>query len=148
MQVGGKSDEMGWGVYEACRQQGAIIQTGHEHSYSRTKTLTNITAQTVDPACSGANSLCVGAGRTFVNVVGLGGNSVRDQLRCLPATPPYGCNGEWASLYTNQQLNGTPASSAYGVQFITFNAGAPKVATGYFKNIAGQTIDTFTITHD
>jgi hypothetical protein len=142
MQVGGKGDEMGWEVYETCRQQGAIIQTGHEHSYSRTKTLTNMTQQVVDSSCSSAGSLCVGGGRTFVNVVGLGGNSVRDQLRCLPSAPPYGCNGEWASMYTNQQ------GGAFGAQFIVFNSGAPKAATGYFKNVNGQTVDTFTIAHD
>ena len=142
MQVGGKGDEMGWDVYETCRAQGAIIQTGHEHSYSRTKTLTNMTAQTIDSSCSSAGSLCVGPGRTFANVVGLGGNSVRDQQRCLPATPPYGCNGVWASIYTSNQ------SATYGAQFITFNAGDPKLATGYFKNINGAVVDNFTITHD
>jgi hypothetical protein len=76
------------------------------------------------------------------NVVGLGGNSVRDQGRCLPSTPPYGCKGEWVPIYTNQQ------SATYGAQFIVFNAGSPKAANGYFKNVNGQTIDTFTITHD
>jgi hypothetical protein len=142
MQIGGKGDEMGWDVYETCRAQGAIIQTGHEHSYERTKTLTNFASQTVDSSCNGASSLCVGPGRTFSSVVGLGGNSVRDQSRCLPSTYPYGCNGEWAFIYTNQQ------SATHGAQFITFNAGSAKVATGYFKNINGQTVDTFTITHD
>jgi hypothetical protein len=83
MQVGGKGDEMGWNVYETCRQQGAIIQTGHEHSYERTKTLTNMASQVVDASCASASVLCVGAGRTFTSVVGLGGNSVRDQTRCL-----------------------------------------------------------------
>ncbi|HET9955915.1 MAG TPA: DNRLRE domain-containing protein [Polyangiaceae bacterium] len=142
LQVGSKTDEMGWAVYEACRQQGAIIQTGHEHSYSRTKTLTSMTNQTVDSTCASASSLCVGAGRTFANVVGLGGNSIRPQSRCTPFTPPYGCNGEWASIYTSDQ------GATHGAQFIVFSAGADKVATGYFKNINGQTVDTFTITHD
>lgn len=142
MQVGGKGDEMGWDVYETCRQQGAIIETGHEHSYERTKTLTSMTNQTVDSTCSSATSLCVGAGRTFANVVGLGGNSVRDQQRCLPTTPPYGCKGEWAFIYTSNQ------SATHGAQFITFNDTGPKHASGYFKNIAGTTVDTFSITHD
>ncbi|MGC4095316.1 MAG: DNRLRE domain-containing protein [Polyangiaceae bacterium] len=142
MQIGGKGDEMGWDVYETCRNAGAIIQTGHEHSYERTKTLTNFASQTVDSTCSSPSSLCVGAGRTFASVVGLGGNSVRDQTRCLPSTYPYGCNGEWAFIYTNQQ------SATHGVQFITFNDTGPKHATGYFKNINGTTVDTFTITHD
>ena len=142
MQVGGKTNEMGWDVYETCRQQGAIIQTGHEHSYERTRTLTSVSSQIVDSTCSSPSNLCVGPGRTFVNVVGLGGNSVRTQARCLPTTFPYGCNGEWAFIYTSDQ------GATHGAQFITFNAGAPKVASGYFKNINGQTVDTFTITHD
>ena len=142
MQVGGKTDEMGWDVYETCRQQGAIIETGHEHSYERTKTLTSMSSQIVDSTCSSAGSLCVGPGRTFANVVGLGGNSVRNQQRCLPTTPPYGCNGEWAFIYASDQ------SATLGAQFIVFNAGAPNVATGYFKNVNGQIVDQFTITHD
>jgi hypothetical protein len=142
MQIGGKGDEMGWDVYETCRRQGAIIETGHEHSYERTRTLVNTSSQTVDSTCGGAVDLCVGPGRTFVNVVGLGGNSVRDQSRCLPATFPYGCNGEWAFVYTSNQ------NATSGAQFITFNAGNPLKATGYFKTITGQTVDTFTITHD
>lgn len=142
MQIGGKGNEMGWDVYETCRQQGAIIQTGHEHSYERTKTLTSMTNQTVDTACSGANNLCVGPGRTFASVVGLGGNSIRGQSRCLPATAPYGCNGEWAFIYTSNQ------SAVNGAQFIVFNDTGPKHASGYFKNVNGATVDTFTITHD
>jgi hypothetical protein len=141
LQVGDKSDEMGWDVYETCRRLGAIVQTGHEHSYSRTKTLSNIQTQTVDPSCGNPAQLCVGLGRTFVNVVGLGGNSVRDQTRCLPATAPYGCNGEWASIYTVNQ-NAIP-----GAQFITFNAGDPRRAVGYFKNVTGTVMDNFTISY-
>jgi hypothetical protein len=143
MQVGSKANEMGWEVYETCRQLGAIIETGHEHSYSRTRTLSSTSSQTIAPGCTGANSLCVGPGRTFVNVVGLGGNSVRSQTRCLPASPPYGCNGLWGSIYASNQ------GATYGAQFITFNVGgAPKQATGYFKNVNGVVVDTFSITHD
>jgi hypothetical protein len=132
---------MGWDVYDTCRRMGAIVETGHEHSYSRTKTLTNIQTQTVDSACSSATELCVGLGRTFVSVVGLGGNSVRDQTRCLPATPPYGCKGEWGLIYTANQ------SAVSGAQFISFNAGDPRRAVGYFKNVSGQVVDNFTITY-
>jgi len=49
--------------------------------------------------------------------------------------PPYGCSGEWASISTINQ------GAALGAQFITFNAGDPKEALGYFKNVNGQTID-------
>jgi len=96
----------------------------------------------VDSTCSSADHLCLGPGRTFVNVVGLGGNSVRAQSRCLPTTFPYGCNGEWAFIYTSDQ------SATHGAQFMVFNDGSPNAATGYFKNVEGQTVDAFTITHD
>ena len=40
-------------------------------------------------------------------------------------------------------------SAKFGAQFITFNVGGnPKKANGYFKDIAGNTIDTFSITAD
>lgn len=32
MQTGGKIDETGWGVYDTCRERGAMIATGHEVS--------------------------------------------------------------------------------------------------------------------
>lgn len=141
MQVGGKGNNMGWEVYENCRTHGGIIATGHEHSYSRTKTLSNMQNQTVDATCPQPDNLCVEQGKTFVFVSGLGGKSIRDQQRCLPATPPYGCNGEWASIYTSNQ------NAQYGALFIEFHVdGDPAKARGYFKDIDGQTVDQFTIT--
>ena len=144
MQVGGKSDSMGWDVYENCRQQGAIITTAHEHSYERTKTLTNMTLQTVDPTCSEPGALCVDPGRTFAFVSGAGGSGLlRDQERCLPSTYPYGCSGEWASIYTNTQTDGLDRA---GALFIIFNVdGNPNKAHGYFKNTLGEIIDEFDI---
>ncbi len=140
MQVGGKSDQMGWDVYNNCLNLGAIIATGHEHSYSRTRTLTSAQSQIVDVDCPEANSLCVEPGKTFVFVSGLGGNSIRDQSRCLPATFPYGCNQEWASIYSSNQ------GADYGALFITFNVdGNPYKAHGYFKDINGAVIDEFDV---
>ena len=143
MQVGGKDDDMGWGVYEACKNHGAIIATGHEHSYERTKTLTNLSNQTIDPKFPDPNHLVVGPGRSFAFVSGLGGDSIREQKRCLPISPPYGCKGEWAKIYTSNQ------AAQYGVLFITFNVNHdPTKAHGYFKNIHGQIVDEFDISKD
>jgi hypothetical protein len=140
MQVGGKDDDMGWAVYENCRENGAIIATAHEHSYHRTKALTSMQNQAVDTSCPDPNHVCVGLGRTFVFVSGLGGKSIRDQERCLPTTYPYGCNGEWAMIYTSDQ------GANYGALFITFHVdGDPYKAHGYFKNISGQIVDEFDI---
>jgi hypothetical protein len=143
MQIGGKGDEQGWESYENCRQGGAIVATGHEHSYERTKTLTSTTNQTVDGSCNDANNVCVGPNRTFVFVSGLGGNSIRDQQRCLPITAPYGCKGEWAKIYASNQ------NAKYGALFIDFNIdGNPKKARGTFKAVGGAVVDQFTILKD
>jgi Calcineurin-like phosphoesterase len=143
MQVGGKGNEMGWDVYENCRKAGAIMVAGHEHSYERTKTLTSMQNQTVDSSCSDPGSLCLGPGRAFAAVAGLGGNSIRDQQRCTPSSYPYGCNGEWAFIYTNNQ------NADYGAMFIDFYVnGDPKKAHGYFKNVNNQTVDEFDIAKD
>ena len=141
MQVGGKGNEVGWGAYDACRQGGAIIATAHEHSYERTKTLTSTTNQVVDPAWTNPNEVRVAEGSTFAFVSGLGGQSIRDQLRCTPTNYPYGCNGEWASIYTISQ------GAQSGALFCEFNVnGQEDKATCYFKNTSGQIVDTFNIT--
>ena len=145
MQVGGKLDETGWGVYEAARRGGAIIATGHEHSYSRTHLLASMSRQIVastdntlvlsrdNPA-----TLLTDEGRSFVFVSGLGGESIRNQQRCLPTTPPYGCKGEWASIYTSDQ------NAAFGALFGTFNyLGDPTLARFYFKDVTGSVADEF-----
>ena len=143
LQTGTKLNEVGWGPYEACREGSAIIATGHEHSYQRTRTLSNMTARTVDSAWPAADTLRVGGGSTFALVSGLGGRDARDQDRCLPSSPPFGCNGEWAEIYTSDQ------GATSGATFITFHVGGdPYKAEGYFKNIGGTVIDSFTITRD
>lgn len=143
MQVGSKGDEAGWPVYEACRQMGALIMTGHEHSYHRTKTMTNIQSQIIDPTCSDPSQECVSPGKTFVVVSGLGGRDMRNQDKCLPATYPYGCNGLWSKIYTSNQTNG---AQKFGALFIIFNyQGSPTKAHAYFKNTNGEIIDQFDI---
>lgn len=143
MQTGGKADDVGWGPYEECRKGGAFIVTGHEHSYSRTKTLRDMSRQTVDLLWSDPGMLRVGANSSFVAVAGLGGKSIRSQNRCLPTTYPYGCNEEWASIYTSDQ------GAEYGVLFIEFNVdGDARKANGYFKNVNGEIVDEFTVTAD
>lgn len=154
MQVGAKTDEMGWAVYENCLNLSAIIATAHEHSYERTKTLTSMKNQTVDltqhPPAGGvpgnSDALIVKPGASFAFVSALGGFSMRDQQRCLPATYPYGCNYEWASIYTQNQTN---TVSHFGALFIEFHVdGDPYKARGYFKTTTGEVIDSFEITAD
>lgn len=152
LQVGGKSDEMGYTVFETCRNQGAVIINGHEHTYHRTKTLSSFTNQTIASNCTSSTSLCVGPTRSWLAVVGTGGIGLRDQVRCAPtaSTPPYPSLNTsdascpiWASIYTNNQ------GAQYGALFVTFNVdGNPRKGNVYFKNVSGQVIDSFSFIYD
>jgi predicted phosphodiesterase len=139
MQLGEKGDQMGWEVYETCRENGAIIATAHEHSYHRTRTLSSMQNQTVDDRCGERDQVCVGPGRTFAFVSGLGGHSIRHQARCLPAEYPYGCNQEWAFVYARDQ------GAGFGALFLEFNPGDPRRARGYFKNVRDEVVEEFTV---
>lgn len=74
---------------------------------------------------------------------GLGGQSIRPQLLCLPASYPYGCKQEWGFIYTSNQ------NAKYGALFVDFNVGGDaKKAHGYFKTVDNQTVDEFDIVKD
>jgi predicted phosphodiesterase len=122
--VGPKSDEMGWPIYENCRSAGAIVAQGHSHTYSRSKTITADQTQTVDPTCSDPFALCVGPGKHFFFDSSLGGTD----MRTLENTN----HTYWASTY----------ASDFGALFIEFYVdNDPKKATGYFKTVGGTIID-------
>lgn len=137
MQVGGKTDETGWGVYEEARKGGAIIATAHEHSYSRTHLLGSMSNQTV---ASTSNILSLTKGKSFAFVSGLGGNSARPQS--------IG-GGWWASVYASTCLNGDPVcqpNAAAGALFGVFNVdGQPNKALFYFKDVNGRVVDSFVV---
>ena len=141
MQVGSMEDDAGWLVYEECRIGGAIIATAHEHSYERTRTLSNMQNQIIDPDWSDPNNVRVSEGSSFVFVSGLAGKSIRDQDRCLPIDFPYGCNDMWASIYTSDQ------GANFGALFCSFNVeGHQDRAYCYFKDIEGNIHDEFNVT--
>ena len=137
MQTGGKRDDTGWEVYEEARKAGAIIATGHEHVYSRTHLLSNISSPFV---ASASDVLPVEAGKTFVFVSGAGGRSMREQRRAAPW---------WARVYAKRCLaadRSCVAGSAPGVLFATFHVdGQPNKALFYFKTIDGKVLDRFTV---
>ncbi|MBI4396206.1 MAG: metallophosphoesterase [Elusimicrobia bacterium] len=140
MQVGKKENEASWEPYKAALEGGAIIATAHEHSYERTKTLVDMESPRVDPLWPDPHRLRVGPGATFAFVSGLGGKDIRSQTRCLPADPPYGCQGEWGKIYTSNH------GAKHGVLFITFHVdGDPRKARGEYVNIDHELIDSFTI---
>lgn len=131
MQVGGKTDEVGWDAYEACREAGAIIATAHEHSYSRTYLMSDFRNQRVVHTES---TMTLKPGETFAFVSGLGGNSIRNQDAELYLNP------WWASIYTADQ------NANYGALFCTFNyQGDARRAHCYFKDIDGRVPDQFDV---
>jgi hypothetical protein len=135
MQVESKTDDTGWDVYEESRIGGAIVATGHDHSYARTHLLSSFQNQTV---ASTSNTLILASdnpitpsdeGRSFAFVSGLGGESIYSQTRS---------GAWWASIYTSSQ------GAAYGALFGVFNyQGNPRLAHFYFKNINGTIVDDF-----
>jgi len=134
LQAGGKGNEVGFAPYEACRQHGAIIVNGHEHSYSRTKNLVDMVTQAVDTTVTSDASVKVAPGSTFVIVAGMGGQC------CRTGNPTA---GYWAAVRTSTSAT----KGANGALFITFNVGGdPKKATAYYKSTSGTILDEFTIT--
>jgi predicted phosphodiesterase len=123
MNVGDKHDETGWAVYEACRRHGALIVTGHSHTYSRTHPLSDMERQTVSAISA---EIPVGKGSTIAVVSGLGGNH-RDPVEKERLGP------WWAAVYADE----------YGALFCDF--GAESSAACYFKDIRGRVIDRFSL---
>ena len=131
MQIASKTNEVGWAAYEACRLGGAIIATGHDHSYARTHLMASLETQTI---ASTSNTLQVEDGKTFAFVSGLGGisHSIQDSAR---AASPW-----WAAVY------GSPQGANYGALFCAFNeSGVINQAHCYFKDIDGVIADEFDI---
>ncbi|WP_437907328.1 DNRLRE domain-containing protein [Sorangium sp. So ce327] len=146
MQVGTKGNEVGWSAYQECMNAGAIVSTGHEHSYSRTLTLTDVGNAATGHGKTGAYDLVeLGPSRNFVFVSGLAGVGIRDY-----AAASHDDDTWWASYYAgnkwkknNVVMSGT---AAYGALFIRFHVGGdPKRATAYFKDVNGRLADEFTI---
>ena len=166
MQAGGKRDDTGWGVYRDCQAAGAIIATGHEHSYSRSYTLTDLGNEAAGHGATGSpERMVLGKDKTFVLVSGLGGKSGRD----------YHCEQHeddtwWASVFARnywlangvvkekncttmdpdgKQYARTVREYADGALFITFNPGGQtRLARGEFLTVEGERIDEFEIVNE
>ena len=131
MQVGGKRDEVGWEPYEECRRGGAIIATGHEHSYSRTHLMDSFETQSI---ASTSTTVRITRGNSFAFVSGLGGISIRGQDDQLAAKP------WWAAVHTSAQ------GADFGALFCTFNHKAVENRGHcYFKDLNGVIADEFEV---
>ena len=132
MQVGGKRDTVGWEPYEECRKAGAMIATGHEHSYSRTHLLDNFETQSI---AATSDVLNIDRGKSFAFVSGIAGHSIRGQDDRLAGKP------WWASVYTSEQ------GADFGALFCVLNyvgvEGVENLGYCYFKDLSGVIADAF-----
>jgi len=148
LQLTDKGDETGFGVYNLCSSEGALIVTGHSHAYGRTHGLRDVSALEVTDDCETTirnfdnrnddNDICVYDlfdEQSIVAVVGLGGKDTQEtgvelneELRGAP---------HWASTYNEQS----------GALFCVYNyEGFEHLAYCYFKTISGRVIDEFYFT--
>ncbi len=157
MQIGGKGNEVGWKAYQVCQNGGAIVMTGHEHSYARTKTLTALGDRAKGHGAVGDPAeLIVKAGAlgsTFVVVSGLGGVGIRDYEASRHDDDTWWAS-YWAATTSTTDSDGAHLKNGtklktkpgFGATFVTFHVdGDPKKARGYFKSTGGVEIDRFEI---
>ncbi len=82
-QLENKSNDVGYQLFEACRNMGAIIINGHSHTYARTHLMSNFENHTISD--SGSN-LTINDGEVFLTVSGVAGQSPRN---CNPDRGGY-----------------------------------------------------------
>ncbi|MBI1294517.1 hypothetical protein GC175_06125, partial [bacterium] len=161
-QPGNKINERLWAEYQTCQDNGAMITSGHEHSYARTLTFNEpVHADGQHTTFGNAETMWVEAGspgKNFVVVSGLGGHSKRAYRADMHDDDSW-----WATLYTADRycrnnctnpVTGVQDRSAdiagynytYGALFVTYYVdGDPYKARAYFKTIDGNIIDSFEI---
>jgi len=129
-QVGDKPTTVSLELYETCLRHGAIVATGHEHSYGRTHLMSSFQDYVV---VNQSNTLMVSEGNSFVFCQGLGGRDIRD----------YSGNEDedwWASTAAGDD------QVSYGALKCTFNVGGNLGSgTCFFDDIRGRLWDTFQI---
>ncbi|MES1913355.1 MAG: hypothetical protein MHM6MM_005546 [Cercozoa sp. M6MM] len=130
MQVGSKPDEVGWSVYETCRQHGALVATGHEHSYARTHMMSSFKDQIVS---QDTERMILRNGESICWCAGTAGRGVR-QCKSNREQNPW-----WAS-YGCRQVE----DFKQGALFCTFNYGGLETrALCEYKDYTGKQWDQF-----
>lgn len=145
MQVGDKSDETGYNVYNLCSEEGSLTVTGHNHAYGRSHALGDVSQQEVTDECENKlDGLCIYDlydGQSIVStapfllitsqvaVVGLGGRDTEHPLNEEISVMPH-----WAKAFTGES----------GALFCKYNyKGQANLAYCYFKSIKGTIVDEF-----
>lgn len=134
-QLGNKGTEAQIFLYDTCRRMGALIHTGHEHSYARTHLMSSFEDFTVADTSS---QLTISEGESVAWVSAVGGQSER------PCTDNSNLNPWWGqALCTNIEPPLIP-----GALFCNFNpeGNGEDMAYCWFEQIDGQIRDNFNLT--
>lgn len=139
-----ENDNLGLNYYELCKNAGAIIITGYDQAYARTKLLTSL-----DPVINSQYDMLLDDG-SVVFISGLGGHG-SDKFDCTL----HNDDDWWHTIFTpNYYLNEGDSSVkscdsdvvsefAPGVLFITFNYEQdPNQAKAQFITIEDEIIDS------
>ena len=157
-QTGDKRDETGYDVYDVCRRHGALIFTGHEHSYSRTRLMSNFFTKqmvpTADTTSMGDNNnnnhyqhMDIKPGQTFAAVIGTGGYGIRPWRDGLEKNPWWAVT---ASADNGLQYGamlcefGGPSAAGGGASGV--GQGKAARAECRYQDINGRVWDQFSLT--
>lgn len=121
-QLGSESTEVSLDMYNTCIKEGAIVMTGHNHSYGRTKPIRDAETKSV------SSSYDLRKGKTMIFVNGVGGRGL------YSGNDEYRRNGWWDVAYTGTS---TPRAEHGGVicTFETNGHGNCKYIAGYSRKV-------------
>ncbi len=133
-QLGDKPTEADIILYDTCRRSGAIILTGHEHSYARTHLMSDFENRVV---VNQNSTMTISEGESIVIVSAVGGHSIRDCENNAENNPWWG-----SALCRNTDPTLRP-----GVLFCDFNPNGDdeRLANCWFEQIDGQIRDQFNL---
>eukprot|EP01125_Pyxidicula_operculata_P013425 TRINITY_DN4453_c0_g1_i1.p1 TRINITY_DN4453_c0_g1~~TRINITY_DN4453_c0_g1_i1.p1 ORF type:complete len:853 (+),score=184.51 TRINITY_DN4453_c0_g1_i1:53-2560(+) len=135
LQVGEKSDEVGWDPYNACKDAGAFIINGHEHSYCRSKTISSYKPESPDFIDGSGEELVTRSGESWLAVAGTAGMDIR------PCSGNLRYNPWWSSVLCS------PDFTDMGALICKFNLnGVKNRAYCYFLSNKKEILDSFYVT--
>eukprot|EP01122_Echinamoeba_exundans_P008918 TRINITY_DN303_c0_g2_i1.p1 TRINITY_DN303_c0_g2~~TRINITY_DN303_c0_g2_i1.p1 ORF type:complete len:694 (-),score=39.64 TRINITY_DN303_c0_g2_i1:347-2428(-) len=135
-QIGNKYTEVGLPLYDVCRRHGAIVTTGHEHSYARTKRMSSFENFQVDQP---DEIIGLNKGHSLAWVSGIGGIGLRQ------GDPTLVSNHWWAATAATD----TSTIVNHGAVFCKFNLnGELRRAYCETKLVDNRVIDSWYMTSD
>lgn len=133
IQAGTNGDGVGWDVYDACLEAGAIVATAHEHGYSRTFGLDQFEPNIRAVSTNASDPIELSPNKTFTFVSAAGGRPFRKS--------GGNASKDWqAKVYMKEQN-----SEGAGAVFCEFGFKAADQADCYFKDVEKGEIDRWTL---